>query len=138
MTADGIADHHHSNHRNEKPHICNEAGCGKAFIQLTNLKRHMRSVLKPAPVTADFMTEMIHSIHTREKPHKCHHKDCDEAFTSGKKLKQHERSEFDLLLRDLIRSTESYREVHIKVSTPAPDKAHGITSVVATDSHQQA
>lgn len=62
--------HERTAHTHEKPHACLEPGCGMAFVQLGDLKRHMNK-------------------HTQERPYKCTYPGCDKAYTQANKLTVH-------------------------------------------------
>jgi uncharacterized Zn-finger protein len=60
-------------HTDEKPYLCPEPGCGKAFNQSGSVARHMRT-------------------HTGEKPYLCPEPGCDGAFTESGSVTRHIRT----------------------------------------------
>ncbi|KAJ7883650.1 hypothetical protein B0H14DRAFT_2701358 [Mycena olivaceomarginata] len=56
--------------------VCVVEGCGKGFVRLEHLKRH------------------VSGIHTYEKPHTCPYEGCGKAFGRRDNLAQHSRIHF--------------------------------------------
>eukprot|EP01043_Picozoa_sp_COSAG02_P123050 COSAG02_NODE_60004_length_272_cov_1.005780_1_plen_54_part_01 len=52
-------------HSGERPYVCEEAGCTKAFARAEHLRRHVRSA------------------HTAERPYVCETPGCGKAFASA-------------------------------------------------------
>ncbi len=87
-------------HTGEKPYKCTFEGCGKAFAEAGNMKKHglMHTGEKPykcafpgcgkAFVQAGHLTEHGRT-HTGEKPYKCAFQGCVAAFAQAGSLKKH-------------------------------------------------
>jgi uncharacterized Zn-finger protein len=59
-------------HTGERPFVCPEEGCEKAFREKGNLLTHLR-------------------IHNGQKPFKCDFADCDGSFTTFNLLQEHKK-----------------------------------------------
>jgi len=68
-----LVDHYRGHHQGQKPHVCQQPGCGKSFLRPAHLLIHNR-------------------IHTGEKPFVCEHEGCGKRWNQKSALKQHMRS----------------------------------------------
>jgi uncharacterized Zn-finger protein len=68
-----LVDHFRGHHQGQKPHVCQQPGCGKSFLRPAHLLIHNR-------------------IHTGEKPFVCEHEGCGKRWNQKSALKQHMRS----------------------------------------------
>ena len=82
---------HERIHKDERPFICDEESCKKAFIQRSALTVHQRT-------------------HTGEKPHECRHAGCQKAFSDVCDLSF--RAEAVSLIRYQSSSLARHRRIH--------------------------
>ena len=86
-----------------KNHLCNEAGCGKAFGSSTTLKNHSytHSGKRQFPCTYESCDKTFSQkanrnkhllTHTGDKPFTCTYEDCDKAFAQKITLDRHMRT----------------------------------------------
>ena len=98
---ESLRNHINAVHRKLKPFACSHFGCGRAFAQKRDLRRHSRIHTGERPFHCSHCAKRFRDsshlkkhirTHTGDRPYVCRHPLCDQAFRDTSARKRHEHN----------------------------------------------